>query len=150
MRVKAKKKGFYANTLIEPGQVFDLVDKHGIKSIPVRNSAGEIVKHENKKVVIKAESQFTESWMVKVKPGVKKTIAIEQVGKNSETVVSEKGLSLPKEKKFHNGQKFGEELKGSALSDENHDEDALEDSDVEEAVEAGADQEPSSEDLNVI
>lgn len=163
MRVKAIAKGWYANTLIEPGQIFDLVDIRGIREIPVRNKAGEIVSQKRSKVVIPAAAQFSESWMRKVKTGVKKTVATEKIG--NELVVSEKGMQLPKERHFHNGKPYGDQLVGSPIDDK--DEDIIEeDSDIAEdeveEVEGGVEEwidedpapadnsEPSSEENDVL
>jgi hypothetical protein len=138
VRVKAIAKGWYANTLIEPGQIFDLVDIQGIREIPVKNKNGEIVSQKRSKVVIKAEAQFSDVWMRKVKTGVKKTVATEKVG--NELVVSEKGMQVPKERHFHNGKAYGNELQGSPIDEGDDDLIEGEDSDIDESVEAGVDE----------
>lgn len=144
MRVKAIAKGEYANSIIEPGQVFDLVPRSGFRDVPQKNSKGEIVSVKRTKVLITAESQFAESWMKKVKPSEKKTIRLERVG--NELGVAEKTKTLPDIQHFHNGKPYNDTLPGA----EDLDEDELQDDELEPTEENTSPVQDSDKDLNVM
>ena len=139
MRVKAYRVGEYANSIIEPGQVFDLVPRSGFKMVRQKN--GSEVKQ---KVIISAEAQFAESWMKKVKPSEKKTVRFERVG--NELGVAEKTKTLPDVKHFHNGKEYDNSLPGADL-----DEDELQDDELEATEENTAPPaQGSDKDLDVL
>lgn len=149
MRVKAYKIGEYANSIIEPGQVFDLVPRTGFRDVPQKNSKGEIVSIKRTKVLIPAESQFADSWMRKVKIGEKKTVRLERVG--NELGVAEKTKTLPSIKHFHNGKEYNGELPGADLDeDELHDDPMVDNEEEPTEANTAPDAQGSDADLNVL
>ena len=139
MRVKAYRVGEYANSIIEPGQVFDLVPRQGFRMVKQKNGT-----EKKEKVLISAEAQFAESWMKKVKPSEKKTVRFERVG--NELGVAEKTKTLPDVKHFYNGKEYDNSLPGADL-----DEDELQDDELEATEENTAPPaQGSDKDLDVL
>lgn len=144
MRVKAYKVGEYANSIIEPGQVFDLVPRTGFRDVQQRNGNGEVIAVKRTKVIIPADAQFAPSWMKKVKASDKKTIRLERVG--NELGVAEKTKTLPDIKHFHNGKEYNADLPGA-----NDDSDDLVDDELEATEENTApDAQGSDTEMNVL